>query len=66
MGDGNAWPRIRAQLIDADILIISTPAWTGQPSSVCQRVLERLDGDRRGHAAHLARLLRSQNYPPAK
>jgi multimeric flavodoxin WrbA len=45
MGDGDAWPRIRAQLIGADILIISTPTWMGQPSSVCQRVLERLDAE---------------------
>jgi multimeric flavodoxin WrbA len=43
MGDGDAWPQIRAQMVDADILIISTPTWTGQQSSVCQRVLERLD-----------------------
>src|ERR1700761_2714943 len=27
MGDGDAWPQIRAQMIDADILIISTPTW---------------------------------------
>jgi multimeric flavodoxin WrbA len=45
MGDGDAWPRIRAQLIAADILIISTPTWMGQQSSVCQRVLERLDAE---------------------
>jgi multimeric flavodoxin WrbA len=45
MGDGDAWPQIRAQLIDADILIISTPTWMGQQSSVCQRVLERLDAE---------------------
>lgn len=45
MGPGDAWPRIRAQLVDADILVISTPTWMGQPSSVCQRVLERLDAE---------------------
>jgi len=45
MGDGDAWPQIRAQMIDADILIISTPTWMGQQSSVCQRVLERLDAE---------------------
>jgi multimeric flavodoxin WrbA len=45
MGDGDAWPRIRAQIVDADILIISTPTWMGQQSSVCQRVLERLDAE---------------------
>ena len=45
MGDGDAWPQIRAQLVGADILIISTPTWMGQQSSVCQRVLERLDAE---------------------
>src|ERR1700753_1315867 len=45
LGDGDAWPRLRAQLIAADILIVSTPTWMGQPSSVCQRVLERLDAE---------------------
>src|ERR1700749_646257 len=45
MGDGDAWPQLRAQMIDADILIISTPTWMGQQSSVCQRVLERLDAE---------------------
>jgi multimeric flavodoxin WrbA len=45
MGYGDAWPRIRAQMADADILILSTPTWIGQQSSVCQRVLERLDAE---------------------
>jgi multimeric flavodoxin WrbA len=45
MGDGDAWPRIRAQIVDADILVIATPTWMGQQSSVCQRVLERLDAE---------------------
>lgn len=45
MGEGDAWPAIRQQLLDADILLISTPTWMGQPSSVCQRVLERLDAE---------------------
>jgi multimeric flavodoxin WrbA len=45
MGDGDAWPAIRAQLIDADIVILSTPTWMGQQSSVRQRVLERLDAE---------------------
>jgi len=45
MGEGDAWPAIRAQLVNADILVISTPTWMGQPSSLCQRVLERLDAE---------------------
>jgi multimeric flavodoxin WrbA len=43
MGDGDAWPRLREKLIAADILIIATPIWLGQPSSVAKRVLERID-----------------------
>ncbi len=45
MGDGDAWPGIGAQLMDADILVLATPTWMGQPSSVAQRVLERLDAE---------------------
>lgn len=45
MGDGDAWPAIRQQVLDADILVLSTPIWMGQASSVCMRVLERLDAD---------------------
>ncbi len=32
------WPRIR----DADILVLGTPIWLGEKSSVCTRVIERL------------------------
>lgn len=45
MGDGDAWPAIRRQLLDADILVLATPTWLGQHSSVAQRVLERLDAE---------------------
>jgi multimeric flavodoxin WrbA len=42
-GDGDEWPGVRQQILDADILVLGTPIWMGQPSSVCKRVLERLD-----------------------
>ncbi|TQJ48541.1 NAD(P)H-dependent oxidoreductase [Phycicoccus sp. SLBN-51] len=45
MGPGDAWPAIRQQMLDADILVLSTPIWMGQPSSVIKRALERLDGE---------------------
>lgn len=45
LGEGDAWPPIRQQLLDADILVLATPIWMGQPSSVTKRVLERLDGE---------------------
>ena len=31
--------------MDAQILVIATPIWMGQPSSVCKLVLERLDAE---------------------
>jgi multimeric flavodoxin WrbA len=45
MGDGDAWPEIRRQLLASDILLLATPIWLGHPCSVAQRVLERLDGE---------------------
>jgi multimeric flavodoxin WrbA len=45
MGDGDAWPGIRQQVLDADILILATPTWMGHASSVAHRVLERLDAE---------------------
>jgi len=45
MGDGDEWPKIRQRVLDADILVFSTPIWLGHPSSVAQRVMERLDAE---------------------
>jgi multimeric flavodoxin WrbA len=42
-GDGDAWPEIRRQIVAADILVVATPTWLGQPSSVAKRALERMD-----------------------
>ena len=42
-GDGDAWPALRARLMAAEIFVIATPIWVGHPSSIAQRVLERLD-----------------------
>lgn len=44
-GDGDAWPVLRRQMLDAEILVLVTPIWMGQPSSVCKIVLERLDAE---------------------
>lgn len=43
MGEGDDWPAIRARILAADIFILGTPIWMGQPSSVAKRALERLD-----------------------
>jgi len=45
MGDGDAWPAIRAKVLAAAILVLATPIWLGQPSSVTKRALERLDAE---------------------
>lgn len=45
MGDGDQWPVIRQQMLDANILIIATPTWVGHMTSFAQRVLERLDAE---------------------
>jgi multimeric flavodoxin WrbA len=42
-GDGDEWPELRRKILDADILLLGTPIWLGQPSSVVKRVLERMD-----------------------
>lgn len=42
-GEGDDWPALRKRILAADILIIGTPIWLGQPSSVAKRVLERMD-----------------------
>ncbi|TDC08755.1 flavodoxin family protein [Nonomuraea longispora] len=43
MGEGDGWPRIHRSLLDSEILIVATPTWVGHPSSVAQRVIERMD-----------------------
>ncbi|MFE5618866.1 flavodoxin family protein [Streptomyces sp. NPDC056470] len=45
MGDGDDWPGIRQAVLNADIVVLSTPIWLGHPSSIAQRVLERLDAE---------------------
>lgn len=42
-GKGDDWPKLRKRILEADILIIGTPIWLGQPSSVAKRVFERMD-----------------------
>jgi multimeric flavodoxin WrbA len=42
-GEGDAWPPLREKVLAADIVVLGTPIWMGQPSSVCKRVMERMD-----------------------
>lgn len=43
LGDGDDWPAIHDEILDAAILIFATPTWVGRPSSIAQRALERMD-----------------------
>ncbi|MFD5948257.1 flavodoxin family protein [Streptomyces collinus] len=43
MGEGDDWPDVHERLLAAQILVIASPTWLGRPSSVAQRVLERMD-----------------------
>ncbi|HZX72066.1 MAG TPA: NAD(P)H-dependent oxidoreductase [Rhodanobacter sp.] len=52
-GEGDGWPALREKILDADILVLATPIWMGHPSSLVQRMLERMDAflgeiDKRG------------------
>lgn len=38
------WPGIQKKVMDAHILVIGTPIWLGDKSSVCTKVIERLYG----------------------
>lgn len=43
LGAGDEWPRLHEELLNSEILIIATPTWVGRPSSIAQRVVERMD-----------------------
>ncbi|MDP9228883.1 MAG: flavodoxin family protein, partial [Actinomycetota bacterium] len=43
MGEGDEWPAIREKVLRSEIVVFVTPTWIGRPSSVAQRVLERMD-----------------------
>ncbi|MEX0951574.1 MAG: NAD(P)H-dependent oxidoreductase [Gammaproteobacteria bacterium] len=39
------WPELCKDVMNADILVMGTPIWLGEESSVCRRVIERLYGE---------------------
>ena len=43
MGDGDEWPAIHGKIVASKIVVMVTPTWLGKPSSVAQRVCERMD-----------------------
>jgi multimeric flavodoxin WrbA len=40
----DAWPAIQEKVMAANILVLGTPIWLGEKSSVCTQVIERLYG----------------------
>ncbi len=40
----DGWPAIQEKVMAADILVLATPIWLGEKSSVCTQVVERLYG----------------------
>ena len=43
MGSGDEWPGVREKIVSSEILVVATPTWLGQQSSVAKRALERMD-----------------------
>lgn len=42
--DGDEWPVILKKIYECDILIIASPVWRGDRSSIAKKVAERMDG----------------------
>ena len=40
--EADAWPAIQEKVLAADILVVCTPIWLGDKSSICTQVVERL------------------------
>ena len=40
--DRDDWPALYRQVLAADIVVLCTPIWLGEESSVCRRVIERM------------------------
>lgn len=44
MGEGDEWPQVLEKVLAADIVIIGTPIWLGEKSSLATQAIERLYG----------------------
>ncbi len=42
--ESDAWPQVQAKVMASDILVLGTPIWLGDKSSICTRAIERLYG----------------------
>lgn len=43
--DRDDWPNLFEKVLAADILVLGSPIWLGEKSSVCQKIIERLYGE---------------------
>ncbi len=43
VSDADEWPGLRERILAADILVLATPTWIGQPASTIKRAIERMD-----------------------
>ncbi|TLS39318.1 flavodoxin family protein [Pseudalkalibacillus caeni] len=44
VGEGDEWPGIFEKILDSDILVIGSPIWLGEKSSLAKNAIERLYG----------------------
>ncbi|KHE68190.1 flavodoxin family protein [Halobacillus sp. BBL2006] len=44
LGEGDEWPYIFEKIKEADIVVLGTPLWLGEKSSIATKVLERMYG----------------------
>ena len=40
--ENDDWPEVQEKVMDADILVLGSPIWLGERSSICSKVIERL------------------------
>lgn len=50
--DRDEWPDVFPRVMAADVLVLGTPLWLGEKSSVCTRVIERLYSSSGEYNAH--------------
>ncbi|GEK57573.1 flavodoxin family protein [Marinococcus halophilus] len=44
LGEGDDWPAIQAKIEEAEMVLLGTPVWLGEKSSMITKAIERLNG----------------------
>ncbi|WP_028785073.1 flavodoxin family protein [Thalassobacillus devorans] len=44
LGEGDEWPKVFEKIKEADILVLATPVWAGEKSSLAKLAIERING----------------------